>query len=363
MAVARVAAAITVGVRLAKAARRAPAVAPVAAVPSVPISVVVPARNEASRLASCLDALAGAPGVVERLVVDDESSDATAELAMARGAEVVHGEHRPPGWAGKAWALHQGVAAARGEWIVCLDADTRADPRLPSALVARALVDRIDLLSVAGRFDCPPAALPLHAALLTTLVYRFGAPGTPMAPRRMLINGQCLAFRRDLFLTDGCFEPLRDQLVEDVALARHRASLGRTVAFLDGTDLLTVRPYESLAATWSGWSRSLALPGVEPLARQVADVATVWLSQALPLVRVVLGRGDPVDVALLALRAVALAGMSRAYSRRSVAYWSSPLADAAAAAALTWSALPRARWWRGRRHAGWPARPARTAAR
>jgi dolichol-phosphate mannosyltransferase len=345
---ARLAAAFTVAGRLAARLWAEPPLGP-AATPSGPsISVVIPARDEEMRLRPCLAALARAPGVAEIVVVDDRSADATADVARSHGARVVTGEPPPPGWAGKAWALQQGVESATGEWVVCLDADTRPDPRLPAAMVARACADGTDLLSVAGRFDCPTAPLRmLHPALLTTLVYRYGAPGGSPGGRPV-VNGQCLAFHRRGFLADGGCVPVRGHVVEDVALARHRVGLGRRVAFVDGLELLAVRAYEDAGDAWRGWGRSLALPGVEPRARQLVDIATVWLAQALPLARLVARRADPLDLALLALRAGTLAGTRRAYPARGLAYWASPLADSGAAALLTWGAVPRARRWKGR---------------
>ena len=124
--------------RLARAAQAVPPVAPTDAAPA-PITVVVPARDEARRIGPLLDRVVGAPHVDEVIVVDDESSDDTAAIAGRAGATVVAGAPLPPGWAGKAWALHQGIAAARSEWVVTLDADARPDPRLAAAVVARAL--------------------------------------------------------------------------------------------------------------------------------------------------------------------------------------------------------------------------------
>ena len=82
-----------------------------------------------------------------------------------------------------------------------------------------------------------------------------------MPADRHLANGQCMAFERLPFLGAGGMLPVAGQVVEDVALARHLAGREWRVAMLDGHQLLTTRMYESLADTWRGWGRSLALPG------------------------------------------------------------------------------------------------------
>jgi dolichol-phosphate mannosyltransferase len=354
--VARVGAgAIALG-RLARAGRAAPAVRPTAT-PVTTIGVVIPARDEAERIGPLLDAVVGAPGVTEVIVVDDGSSDGTGDRSRRAGAVVIEGRPLPDGWVGKAWALQQGIEATASDWVVTLDADTRPDPRLPTALVTRAIGDRFDLVTVGGRFDCPtPGARWLHAAMLTTLVYRFGPPGVPARPGREMANGQCMAFRRREFLDPEIFDaagmvPVADQVVEDVALARHLAANGGRVGFLDGTELLTVRMFESLGDVWRGWGRSLALPGVEDRRRQLFDLAVILLAQVMPLPRLLLRRADLVDVALVACRLGTLVGTRTAYDRRGPAYWSSPLADLPAALAIALGIRRGTnQTWRGRRY-------------
>lgn len=343
--------------RLARAARMRPPVADVEDVAGPAtgpgdrtISVVIPARNEAGRLQPLLDLIIGAPGVIEVIVVDDESTDDTAARAALAGARVISVARRPDGWAGKTWALQCGAEAATGTWIVTLDADTRPNPGLPLALVARAAADGSELLTVAGRFvGNSPGARWLHAAMLTTLVYRFGPPGQPpRSPDRMLANGQCMTFRRDAMLAEGGFAPVAGSVVEDVALARHLAGAGKRVDFLDAGALLDVEMYPSLAATWTGWGRSIGLPGVDPIGRRLLDVVVLALTLPVPLVRFVLGRPDPLDLVALAARLGTLAGTRTAFARTDAAYWLSPFADGLAVAALVRSLTQRHHTWSAR---------------
>jgi dolichol-phosphate mannosyltransferase len=342
--------------RVAGAARSRPPLEPDAEPLGEVVTVIVPARDEEHRLPRLLDALGLDPTPHEVIVVDDESTDRTARIASDAGATVVAGRPLPLGWVGKPWALQQGLDVATGSWVVTLDADTVPRPGLLAALVRRTQADGWDLLSVAARFECDGIVQPMvHAAMLTTLVYRFGAPGAPRAasPHRTLANGQCWAFRRDALRAVGGFAGAATHLTDDVALARHLAALGWRVGFLDGTRVIDVRMHESAADTWRSWGRSLPMVDVTTRWWRLADAAVVALAQALPLLRVVARRGDALDVALLLLRAGTLAGTQRAYRHAGVGYWLSPLADGPVAARLVQATLRPERTWRGRTYPDW----------
>ena len=90
---------------------------------------------------------------------------------------------------------------------------------------------------------------------------------------------------------------------------------------------------------------------MEPVRAQAADLVVVWLTMALPVVRLVAGRWRWLDLGLLTLRAALLFGLRRAYAAPGAAFWLSPLADPATAVCLTLSALRPRREWRGRAYA------------
>lgn len=351
----RVAAAAVAVARISRGARRS--------VPVVPrptdlnartVSVVVPARDEATRIGPLLTALSTDPQVGEVVVVDDRSSDATAAIAATAGARVVSGAPLPEGWVGKPWALHQGLGAASGHWLVNLDADVVPALGFLAALVGAAETTGADHLSAGGRFVCPTAGQRLvHPAMLATLVYRFGPPGVHhhAPPSRLQANGQCTITRRAALVAAGGYEAVAGNLTDDVALARHLARRGWQVRFVDGTRLFDVRMHESLSEVWRNWGRSLPMPDVTSTAWKVLDLGLLWLAVALPLPRLLLGRGDRLDGALVALRVGLLAATAPAYARRGPWWWLSPLADLPVAVRLTWGTLRPGRTWRGRTYA------------
>jgi len=347
--VAEIVALVAIAPRLLRAARGGQALTTdVDGEQPVDISVVVPARNEAHRLRECLAPLRGAPGVREVIVVDDQSSDATAEVARELGATVVRGAPLPEGWVGKIWALQQGIDAATGEVVVTLDADARPDAFLPTAAAAALTRSGAKLATVAPRFRTTSGAAQwLHASMLTSLVYRHGA-GSGRADTSSVANGQCMVFkRRDAVQGDWC-RSVRSEIIEDVALVRRLASDGTHVEMFDGSRLLTVQMFDGFADTFRGWGRSLALSGVDRPLRQWWDAVVTAIALVMPLWSFVFGFANPVSAVLLLVRLGTLIGTVRAYERPRLGYWLSPVADLLAWFVVVRGIVAPSREWRGR---------------
>lgn len=331
--------------RAARGGRRLKGVAPVV---DAKVSVVIPARNEALRIGECLSALRHAEGIHEVIVVDDESSDDTADVARAGGARVIAGAPLPAGWSGKVWALEQGVSAASGEVIVTLDADARVDPLLVAGAVAELVDSGAVAATVAPRFRTTSSLSRwMHAAMLTSLVYRHAA-GPGRAVGDSVGNGQCMVFRREDAVVGGWFERVKGELVEDVALVRALVRDRRHVEMFDGSALLAVQMFDGARDTWRGWTRSLALGGVDSRARQGFDVLVMLVANVAPWVWLSIGVATPATAVLLALRFGTLAGTRRVYERHGIGYWLSPLADVVAVAAIARGMVAPSREWRGR---------------
>lgn len=340
--------------RLARGRDREPPLLPGGPAPDGPISIVVPARDEAGRIAPCLEGALADRDVGEVVVVVDAgTTDGTAELARRAGARVVHAPPLPEGWVGKPWVLQQGLEAARGEIVVTLDADTRPRPGLARALAGR--LRGADLVTAGARFACDTAGERLlHPAMLATLVYRFGPSDTGElhpSPARAVANGQCLAVRREALQAAGGFAIAREHMNDDIALVRALAGAGWRIRFVDGAAVVSVRMHASPAEVWREWGRSLAMQDTTTPAWLAADLAVVWLALALPVLRATAGRSTRVDRGLLVVRIAMLGALARSYEHRGVPYWLSPLADPAAALCLTLAVLRPRRTWRGRSYA------------
>ncbi|HYW49459.1 MAG TPA: glycosyltransferase family A protein [Gemmatimonadaceae bacterium] len=337
------------------------------------VTVVVTSLDEVHRIGPCLDGLRmQGPAMLEALIVDSRSTDGTWELIAAAAAldpriVPMHDDPLPPEWVGKVWALEHGLRQARGEWVLGIDADTTPQPGLVAAAVDAADALGYDAVSFAPRFnEMTVAEQWLQPAMLTTLVYRFGAAGERApAPDRVMANGQCFLARRSTLLANGGYSSARRSWCDDVTLARHMARNGARVGFLDGARIIGVRAYSGIGQMWREWGRSIDLKdGTTPLV-QFADCCFVMLTQFLPLPAVLLALAFDIpawraggagmawltlNAALVMIRVLLTFGLAGSYAERHWTFWLSFTADPVAAIRIVLSSLKRPRQWRTRQY-------------
>lgn len=222
------------------------------------VSVVIPARNEADTVGLLLADLAGQAGhraAVEVIVVDDESTDATAAVARAAGATVLTAGPRPPGWNPKVWALWLGAAHTRHEEVVFLDADVRLGPGALAAVVC-ARQRAGGLLSVAPHHRAVGPIESLSAAC-NVLAVAGGGPG--LARQAAGAVGSCVAVQHAEYSAVGGHGARPATIVDDLDLAASYRAHGLAVSLRRGGALVSMRSYPGgFAAVWAGWSKNLA---------------------------------------------------------------------------------------------------------
>ena len=237
----------------------------------IPTSVLLPLRDEAHRVEACLRALLAQPGDAELVVLDDGSTDGTAELVRRLAGDRVRlltGAPLPGGWLGKPHACQQLADAAdpASEVLVFLDADVVLAPDGLAATVA--LLDGVDLVSPYPRQQAPGATRLVQPLLqwswLTFLPLRLAE----RSPRASLsaANGQLLAVRRQAYVRAGGHAAVRAEVVEDVALLRAVKAVGGRGGVADGTTVATCRMYADWAELTAGYTKSLhTVPSAMPL--------------------------------------------------------------------------------------------------
>ena len=225
------------------------------------VSVIVPARNEEACLADCLRSLAAQEGAgYEVIVVDDHSSDRTAEIAESFCVRVITADPLPAGWSGKCNAAWTGAKKAKGKWLLFTDADTRHTPDSIESGVREAERCGAGLLSYSPRQEVSGfwerALLPVIFAELAT-TYRPKDVSDPSSPAAAA-NGQYLLIRRDVYETIGGHAAVATAILEDVALAKRAKQADYRLQFR-WSDVVSTRMYRSFPQMWEGWTKNLAL--------------------------------------------------------------------------------------------------------
>jgi hopene-associated glycosyltransferase HpnB len=256
-----------------------------------PVAVIVPARDEAPNIARAVSSLLeqSYPGPFRVTLVDDGSEDGTGAIARAVGdsiaperLSVLTGAPRPAGWAGKLWALHQGVAASgTPEYFFFTDADIEHDPPHLASLVALAECYDLDMVSEMVTLSCESVA---EKALIPAfvfyfqLLYPFAWVNNPLCGTAAAAGGSVLIRRRALIRIGG-IEAVRGALIDDVALAGAVKAGGRI--YLGHAALArSIRPYPEMRDIWRMIARSAyAQLSFSPiiLAATTLAMALVWL--------------------------------------------------------------------------------------
>ncbi len=246
--------------------RRTPDVTNVPPIGGVPISVIVPARNESATIGTLTRSLlASEYHPFEIIVVDDRSSDDTrAQLSRFARADprvrIIDGTELPPGWLGKPWACAQGAAAATGTLLVFTDADTVHAPGLLGHVAAAMTADDVDLFTLMSHQQCVTFwERIVQPQVFFILLLRYHPARVNRARRtgQAIANGQFLAVRRDTYERLGGHGAVRGEVVEDLAMAQHFVRNGARLRLMFSGLLLTTRMYRSLADIIEGWSKNL----------------------------------------------------------------------------------------------------------
>jgi len=239
------------------AARRAAILPPPAA---RRVAVVIPARNEAAVIGTTVASLVrqSFDGVIHLIVIDDDSTDGTAEVASAAARAagalprltLLRSAVLPVGWTGKLWALSQGVAAAaelNADYFLFTDADTCHGPTSVASLVADAEAHDRDLVSRMVRLSTATAAERLLIPAFVFFFFKLYPPAWIAAPERKLAAaaGGCILIRPQALARAGGLQAIRSQIIDDCALARAVKDSGGRISLELTKETRSLRSYAS----------------------------------------------------------------------------------------------------------------------
>lgn len=225
------------------------------------VTVLIPARNEASTIETTLSSLIHQGKHLSVIVVDDRSTDGTARIAgqvpLPR-LHVISGAPLPSGWVGKMWALEQGLRYVRTPLTLCIDADIQLLPGMIAALVEKMEAQKLHMVSAMA---CLKMASFWETLLMPAFVYFFKM----LYPFRLSNSsfqgvaaaaGGCILVHTRVLRDIGGYASLRESLIDDCDLARQVKSNGHRIWIGLTHSVRSLRSYERLAGIWNMVTRT-----------------------------------------------------------------------------------------------------------
>ncbi len=257
------------------------------------MSLLIPARDEEANIAAALASALKSAGVeLEVIVLDDHSTDATAEIVNGLAARdprvrLIRSAKLPVGWCGKNFACQQLADAATHPVLIFMDADVRVSGIDSLARVADflkesgvALVSGVPLQTTGTWMEILIVPL-IHFVLLGFLPLRRMRATTD--PAFAAACGQILAVDRDAYRSSGGHSAVRDRIHDAVALTRNFRAHGLRTDLFDATDSFACRMYSDAAQVWNGFAKN-AHEGLGSRALIVPATIVLLGGQVLPFI-------------------------------------------------------------------------------
>ncbi len=230
-----------------------------------PVSILIPARNEALNLPRLLDSILAQDYPEKEIIVyDDGSEDETASILNSyknQGVKSFRGSGPPEGWMGKVHALFQATRHAQGELMLFLDADVQL--RHPEAL--EVLVERFYAHPESTVLTVLPE-LRGGGLLQVSLVPHTILTALPWPLVRLLpfsslgaLNGQAWLISATDYRRLEPHQAVKNEILEDVLIGRYLKRNGLVPVLYDAKDDLTVFMYRSMGEAWRGFRKNAYL--------------------------------------------------------------------------------------------------------
>ena len=226
------------------------------------VDVLIPMRNEEENVEGCLKSVLNSEllEVSKVYVLDDGSSDSTAELIGQFKVDKLIGTQPPAGWLGKVWACHNLAQVGSGKYLVFIDADVRLHPYAIASSITKMNKFGWDYISpyprqISGSFlerlIQPLLQWSWLASVPLRIAEKFPNRSTTIA------NGQFFIVKRSAYNTSGGHASIPNEVLDDLELARLLISKGFKGGVADGSAVASCRMYKNNSQLIDGYTKSL----------------------------------------------------------------------------------------------------------
>ena len=231
------------------------------------ISVIIPARNEEQDIAASLRSVLNQEGInLEVIVVNDYSTDRTGEIIdeIAQSDARVKVLHHPPltpGWLGKCNAMQHGAAEATGDYSLFADADILHTPGCFATVLNVMQENAYEFISLLPRFEnlsfWENVNVPIYFFGVAKLLATPGLedPDSPNA----VASGALMLIKTQVFRDIGGFEGVKEEMADDIGLARLLKARHYRVGYRLAPECLQVRLFKNSRDAFWGTTKNILL--------------------------------------------------------------------------------------------------------
>lgn len=261
------------------------------------LSIIVPARNEASVVGNSLAAIFGdAPPGTDVILIDDRSKDETGKIALAMARsdsrlKVITVEQLPDGWLGKNHALQTGADESKGEWILFTDADVHFEPGCLARALDYARKNDVDHLIAAPRMATKGFWEKVFVSffIVSLLTWLRAWRVNSEEGKGFIGIGAFNMVRRQAYERAGQHAALKDEVIDDLVLGRNLRMTGSRQRIVGGKGCLWVRWHEGLWGLVKGVEKNAYSGfGYNPL-RMIAGCLALMAGTVVPAVALFTG--------------------------------------------------------------------------
>ena len=227
------------------------------------VSVIIPTRNEEQMILSCLESMVGQTHKnLEIIVVDDMSTDNTRDVvnsyeANHKNVRAMSASVKPPGWVGKSWPCWRGFQESNGGFLLFVDADSTLTTTAVELSLKYVASKNIDMFSLSPRVEMQGmvarAVLPLISGAINLLY-----PMTKVNDKksnRAYVFGTFVLVKRSVYEAIGGHEAVKNEIVEDAAIARAAKSAGYNLRIERGPQFVSTRWESDARSVYNGLER------------------------------------------------------------------------------------------------------------